>query len=155
MKKIMMLGLLAVIVAVVAYIGWGKVKEVLVSRAVMQKLAEAGMTREALKKLGEAGYQHVAVLAVGQADLPPGEHGARADEEEGEECGEVRDRDCRGLRREARGDTTRSLSGWSATHLSVGSEKEVDDADVGAWQREWGDGGLAPEHLDRPIAPAK
>ena len=57
MKKIMMLGLLAVIVAVVAYVGWGKVKEVLVSRAVMAKLAEAGMTPEALKKLGEAGYQ--------------------------------------------------------------------------------------------------
>ena len=35
------------------------------------------------------------------------------------------------------------------------SRKEVADLDVGAWQREGGDGGLAPEHLDRPIAPAK
>ena len=36
-----------------------------------------------------------------------------------------------------------------------GSRKEVDDADVGAWQRERGDGGLAPEHLNGPVAPAK
>ena len=53
---------------------------------------------------------------------------------------------------------TVSLHHWealSAAHLSDGSRKEVDDADVEPWQREGGDGGLAPEHLDGPVAPAK
>ena len=51
MKKIAMLGLLAVIVAAIAYVGWGKAQEVLINRAVPQKLAEAGLTPEVLAGL--------------------------------------------------------------------------------------------------------
>jgi hypothetical protein len=35
------------------------------------------------------------------------------------------------------------------------SREEVADAELGAWQRDRGDGGLAPEHLDGPVAPAE
>jgi hypothetical protein len=57
MKKILALGVVAVILVVIAYVAWGKVQEALLARAVMHKLTEAGLTPEALKKLGEAGYQ--------------------------------------------------------------------------------------------------
>ena len=56
-KKITKFGLLAVIVAVIAYFGWDKLEEILVGRAITKKLAEAGMTPEVLKKLGEKGFQ--------------------------------------------------------------------------------------------------
>ena len=59
-----MLGLLAVIAGVV-YFGWGKVQEMLVNRAIAQKLAEAGLTPEVLKKLGEAGD-------LAESELPEG-----------------------------------------------------------------------------------
>ena len=57
MKKLLAFGVVVVILVVIAYVAWGKVQEVLVARAVMHKLTEAGLTPEALKKLGEAGYQ--------------------------------------------------------------------------------------------------
>ena len=57
MKKILTLGVVAVILVVGAYVAWGKVQEALLARAVMRKLTEAGLTPEALQKLGEAGYQ--------------------------------------------------------------------------------------------------
>ena len=57
MKKILMLGVAAVILVAIAYVAWGKVQEVLLARAVTQQLTETGLTPEALKKLGEAGYQ--------------------------------------------------------------------------------------------------
>ena len=57
MTRTTKLGLLAVIVVVIAYFGWGKLEEILVSRAITKKLAEAGMSPEVLKKLGEKGFQ--------------------------------------------------------------------------------------------------
>ena len=57
MRRIAKLGLLVVIVAVIAYFGWGKLEEILVSRVITKKLAEAGMTPEVLKKLDETGFQ--------------------------------------------------------------------------------------------------
>jgi hypothetical protein len=57
MKKILALGVAAILVVAISYVAWGKVKEVLLARAVNDKLAAAGLTPEALKKLGDAGYQ--------------------------------------------------------------------------------------------------
>ena len=49
MRRIAKLGLLVAIVAIIAYFGWGKLEEILVSRVITKKLAEAGMTPEVLK----------------------------------------------------------------------------------------------------------
>ena len=57
MKRILTLGVVAMILVVTAYVAWGKVQEALLARAVMHTLTEAGLTAEALKKLAAAGYQ--------------------------------------------------------------------------------------------------
>src|SRR5262245_21488371 len=57
MNKIVTLGVVTVILIVISYVAWGKVQDVLVARAVGDKLTGAGLTPDVLEKLAAAGYQ--------------------------------------------------------------------------------------------------